>query len=57
MIVRIPKSKANSHQISWFFGWMGLEWNERVHEEVDGVVQGDMATQQALRASVLYKFW
>ena len=57
MIVRIPKSKENSHQISWFFGRMVLEWREPVHEDVYGVVQGDMDAQQELRVCVLYKIW
>ena len=57
MSMCIPKSKEISHQISCFFGKMVLEWHERVHEEVDDAVQGDMADQKALRACGLYKFW
>ena len=35
---------------------MVLEWCERKHEDVERVVQGDMISQQALRACGLYKF-
>ena len=36
---------------------MVLEWREREHGDLEEAVQGDLMTQQALRACGLYKFW
>ena len=36
---------------------MVLEWREREHGDVKGVVRADLMAQQALRSCGLYKFW
>ena len=36
---------------------MVLEWHEHEHEDVERAVQGDLMSQQASRACILYKFW
>ena len=46
-----------THQNLVFFYKMVLECYEREHEDVDRAIQGNMVSQQALRACRLYKLW
>ena len=48
---------VKSHKNLIFLCMMVLEWRERVHEDVDREILGDVNAQQALIRCGLYKFW
>ena len=49
-------SKVNTNETQKKLCRMVLEWRDKKHGDVEEAVQGDLMTQEVLRACGLYKF-